>query len=69
MYMLRLEIFASSYGYIRICVERLSCIFVWERNPSTVSLKMPSDSAGWVSMLAKMDVHSLSMQFIRAMGL
>ncbi len=67
MYMLRLEIFASSY--IMICVERLSYMFVWGRNPSAASLKMPSDSIVWVPMLVRMDIHSLSMQFIRFMGL
>ena len=59
--------FASSY--IMICVERLSYIFLRDRNPSAVSLKMPLDSVVWVPMLVRMDVHSLSMQFIRAMGL
>ena len=62
------EIFASSY--IMIFVERLSYMFLWERSPSAVSLKMPSDSAIWVPMLVRMDViQNLSMQFIRAMGL
>ncbi len=67
MYIFRFEIFASSY--IMMCVERLSYMFPWDQNPSAVSLKAPSDSAVWVPMLARMDVHSLSMQFIRAMGL
>ncbi len=67
MYMFLLEIVASSY--IMMCVERLSYIFLWERNPSDVSLKMPSASAVWVPMLVRMDVHSLSMQFMNAMGL
>jgi len=44
--MFRFETFASSY--IMTCVERLSYIFLWERNPSAVSLKMPSDSVVWV---------------------
>jgi hypothetical protein len=52
-----------------ICVERLSYIFLWERNPSAVSLKTPSDSDVWVPMLVRMDVQSLRMQFFRAMGL
>ena len=52
-----------------MCVERLSNIFMWERNPSAVSLKMPLDSVVWVALLVRMNVHSLSMQFIRAMGL
>ena len=50
------ENFASSY--IMMCVVRLSYIFMWERNPSIVSLKMPSDSIVWVPMLVWMDVHT-----------
>ena len=65
--MFRFEILASSY--IMMCVERLSYMFLWERNPSAVSLKMPLDSAVWVPMLVRMDVHSLSIKFVRAMGL
>jgi len=61
------EIFASSY--IMMCVERLSYMFQWDRNPSAASLKTPPDCAVWVNMLVRMDVYSLSMQFIRAMGL
>ncbi len=58
MFMFRLEIVVSSY--IIMCIER---------NPSAVSLKMPSDSVVRVPMLLRIDVHILSMQFIRAMGL
>ena len=65
--MLRYDNFTSSY--IVTSVERLSCIFLWEQNPSSVSLKMPSDSVVWVSTLVRMDVHNSSMQFIRSMGL
>ena len=65
--MFRFEMFASSY--IMMCVERLSYMLMWERSPSAVSFKMPSDSVVWVPMPVKMDVHSLSMQFIRDMGL
>ena len=65
--MFRFAIFASSH--IMICVERLLYLFLWERNPSAVSLKTPSDTAVWVPMLVRMDVHILSMQLIRAMGL
>ena len=61
------EIFASSYNMM--CVERLSYMFLCDRNPSAVSLKIPSDSVVWVPMLVRMDVHSLSMQFMSAMGL
>ena len=66
MYMFLFEICASSY--IMMCVERLSYMFLWERNPSAESLKTPSDSAVWDPMLVRIDVHSLSMQFIRATG-
>ena len=52
-----------------MCVERLSYMFLLDRNPSAVSLKTSSDSAVWVPILVRMDVHKLSMQFIRAMGL
>ena len=61
------EMLASSY--IMMCVERLSHVFMWEWNPSTVSLKTPLDSVVWVSILVRTDVHSLSMQFIRTIGL
>ena len=67
MCLFRLEIFASSY--IMMCVERLSYVFLWERNPSAVSLKAPSDSVVWVPLIERIDVHNLSMQFIIAMGL
>ena len=65
--MFRLEIFASSY--IMMCVERLSYMFLWDRNPSAVSLKTPLASAVWVPMFVSMDVQILSIQFINAMGL
>ena len=65
--MFRIEMFASSY--IMICVERLSYMFLWGQNSSAVSLKTPPDSGVWVPMLVRMDVHSMSMQFIKAMGL
>ncbi len=55
--MFRFEILASSY--IVMCVERLSCMFLWDRNPLAVSLKIPLDSAVWVPMFVR----------IRAMGL
>ena len=54
--MFRFEIFMSSY--IMMCVERLSDIFLWERNLVAMSLKMPSDSVAWVPMLVRMDVHT-----------
>jgi hypothetical protein len=43
-------------------------MFLWDLKPSAVSLKIPSDSAVWVPMMARIDVQSLSMQFMRAMG-
>ena len=61
------ESFASSY--IMMCIERLSYMFLVEQNPFAVSLKTPSDFAVCVPMLVRMDAHSLSMQFIRAMGM
>ena len=63
--MFRFENFASSR--IMMCVEMLSYMFLWDHNPSAVSLKTPSDSVAWVPMLARIDVRSLSIQFIRAM--
>ena len=65
--MFRFEIFASSY--IMMCVKMVSYMFLWDRNPSAVSLKVPSDFDVWMPMLVRMDVHILSMQFIRTMGL
>ena len=67
VYIFRFEIFASSY--IMMWVERMSYMFLWERNPSAVSLKTPLDSVVWVPMLVRTDVHSLKMQFIKAIGL
>ena len=66
MYMFCWDSFASSY--IEMCVVRLSYMFLWGLNPSAVSLKTPSDSAVSVPKIVRMDVHNLSMQFIRAMG-
>ena len=59
----------NASSYIMMCVERLSYMFLWDRSPSVVSLKMLSDSAVGVPMLVRMDAHNLSMQFITAMGL
>jgi len=66
VYMFCLDSFASSN--IVICVERLSYIFLWDQNPSVVSLKFPSDFAVWFPIVMRIDVHILSMQFVRAMG-
>jgi hypothetical protein len=57
---------ASSYIVMR--VDMLSYMFLLNRKPSTVSLKIPSDSAVWVPMMVGIDVHSLSMQIMKAMG-
>ncbi len=65
--MLFFKILASSY--LIMCVERLSYMFLCDRNPSAVSLKTPPDSAVRVPMLVRTNVHNLSMQFISAMGL
>ena len=56
-------------SYIIIWVDRLSYMFLWERKPSAVSLTMPSASLVWAPMLVRMKVHSLSIQFIMAIGL
>jgi len=66
VYMFCLDSFASSY--IVMCVDRLSYMFRWERNPSAVSLNIPSDSAVYVPIVVKIDVQILSMHFMRAMG-
>ena len=55
-------------SYIVMCVDKLSYMLRWGRNPSAMSLKTPSDSAVSVPKIVRMDVHSLSMQFMRAMG-
>ena len=65
--MFALCIFASSY--IIIWVERLSYMFLWERKPSSMSLKMSSASVVYAPMQVRMDVRSFNMQFISAIGL
>ena len=55
--------------FMVMCVDMLPYMFLWDRKPSAVSLKIPSDSAVWVPMMARIDVQSLSMQFMRASGL
>ena len=50
-------------------VERLSYMILSVRNQSAVSLKTTPDTVVWVPILVRMDVHSLNMQLIRAMGL
>jgi hypothetical protein len=61
------DILASSY--IMIYVERLSYIFLCRLNPSAVSLRMPCASAHGEPMFVRMEVHSLNMPFISAIGL
>jgi len=66
MYMFCFDSFESSY--IVMCVERLSYMFQWGRNPSAVLLKTPSDSVVCVPIVVRIDIYILSMQFMRAMG-
>ncbi len=61
-----LYIFASSY--MVMCVDMLSYMFLCDLKPSTISLNIPPDSVVWVPMMVRIDVQSLRMQFIRAMG-
>ena len=61
------DILASSY--IMMCVERLSYTFLCRLKPSDVSLRTPCASAQGEPMFVRMEVHSLSMPFISAMGL
>ncbi len=59
-------ILASSY--IIMCVERLSYIFLCHLNSSVVSLRMPCASAQGEHVFVRIEVQSLSMQFISAIG-
>ncbi len=52
--MFLLDGLASSY--IVMCVDMLSYMFLLVLNPSAMSLKIPSDSAVWVSMMVRIDV-------------
>ncbi len=61
------DILASSYTMM--CVERLSYIFLCRLKPSAVSLRMPCASTQGEPMFVRMEVHSLSMPFISAIGL
>ena len=60
------DILASSY--IMMCVERLSYIFLCLLKPSAVSLRMPCASAQGEPMFVRIEVQSLSMPFISAIG-
>ena len=60
------DILASSY--IIICAERLSYIFLCHLNPFAVSLRMTCASAHGEPMFVRMEVHSLSMPIISAIG-
>ena len=60
------DILASSY--IMMCVEMLSYIFLCRLKPSAVSLRMPCASAQGKPMFVRIEVQSLSMPFIIAIG-
>jgi len=62
-----LDILASSY--IMMCVERLSYIFLCLLNPSVVALRIPCGSGHVQPMFVRIEVRSLSMPFISAIGL
>ncbi len=52
-----------------MCVERMPCMYLRDLKPFGVSLKIPFESDAWVPMLVRMDAQSLSMQFMRVIGL
>ena len=60
------DILASSY--IIMCVDKLSYIFLFRLNPSAVSLHIPCASVHGEPMFDRMEVHSLSMTFMSAIG-
>jgi len=60
-------ILASSY--IIMYVERPSYIFPCRLNPSIVSLNIHCAFAHGEAMFVRIDVHSLSMPFKRAIGI
>ena len=66
MYMFFFDILASLY--IIMCVDRLSYIFLCRLNPSDVSLNIPCASAHGELMFVRVEVYSLSMPFMRAIG-
>ena len=66
VYMFLFDNLASSY--MVMWVDMLSYMFLWDLKPYAVTLKIPPDSALWVPMMVRIDVQSLRMQFIRAMG-
>ena len=51
-----------------MCVDMLSYMSLWDLKPSAVSINIPPDSAIWVPMMVRIDVQSLKMQIIKAMG-
>ena len=67
VYVCFFDILASLY--IMICVDRLSYICLCRLNPSDVSLGMPCASAQGEPMFIRMEVYSLRMPFISAIGL
>jgi hypothetical protein len=60
---------AATGAFEHFCVERLSYIFLCLLKTSAVSLKMPCASAQGEPMFVRMEIHSLSMPFISAIGL
>jgi len=51
-----------------MCVDMLSYIFLCRLNPSVVSLNIPCASVHGEPMLVRIEVHCLSMPFMRAIG-
>ena len=61
------DILASSF--IIMFVDRLPYIFMCRLNPFDVSLNISRTSTHGKPMFVRMEVHSLSIPFIRAIGL
>ena len=61
------DIFA--FSYIMMCVDRVSYIFLCRLNPHAVSLGILCASAHGEPMFVRMEVYSLSVPFMRAIGL
>jgi len=67
MYMCVFDILVPSY--IIMCVNKMLYIFLCRRNPSAVSLSIPCAYAqGDEPMFVRIDVQSLSMPFMSAIG-
>jgi len=52
-----------------MCKDKLSYILMCRLNPSDVSLNIPYASAHVEPMFVRIEVHSLSMAFVWAIGL